>query len=541
MNWQERLINKTVTKKMEKSKTYKNHLWTLLFLVLIIPWKNTVYSQGLFNDGAAMTVESGALLHVDGDGNGNYTHSSTGTIDIDGDMEVEGNWTNNGSNNVFTGIGTDGTVKLVGTTQQEVGGSGWTDFENLTVNNPSGAKMTVNSNRVNGTLTLTNGTLTLNSNTLIINNTATSAITRTSGYILSETNDGSPNPCNSRVQWNIGEASSSSAFTIPFVTSGAIYIPITTTITTAGTGASGNITAATYPTADDNTPYPSYPETVTSVAPDPLYAIDRYELIAFESYTANPTVDIEMTYDPADIVGNTIPEANIQAQAWSGSQWQAPTGTVDEATNKVSFTGISMSRAWVLTNNNNPLPIELVEFKAKCNNDKVELTWATQTETNNNYFTIFKSHALQDWDIMADFLPGAGNSESRIDYSYTDYSPYDITYYRLKQTDFNGDYSYSDIISATCAENGDVTDFEISSISFNENRELNINLNSVKGGVYHFILYDDVGKQLIRENYNSIAGDNLMSYNLSHLSDGIYMFTVYNNDKKVTKKILLQN
>ncbi len=526
-------------KKMKRKRTYKIHLWVVSLIVLIIPWSSVLYSQGIYNNGALVIIQSTATVHIDGDGNGKFTNltggGSDGQIDINGTMEVEGAWTNNAANNVFTNVGTDGTVKLVGTTEQEVGGSNWTDFENLTLDNSAGVKMMITDNRVNGILTLTSGPVTLNSKTLIINSTETGAISATSGYILSETTDG-----DSRIQWNIGESTPGNIYVIPFYSStGPVIIPLSTTVTSGGTG-SGNITVATYPTADDNTPYADYPATVSSMNPDPLYAMDRFFLIAMNSYTGNPTVDIELTYDPADITGNTIPEANLQAQAWDGSSsWLAPTGTVDAAANKVAYTGISTSRVWVLTNNDNPLPIELVDFKAACDNNKVELTWTTATETNNDYFTIEKSPELQNWSPLAD-VDGAGNSSSVISYSYADENPNrDVTYYRLKQTDFDGKYSYSGPISAYCYtsdNNIDVTSMQITS----ENNLL-INFSSDKGGLHHFNLYDDRGRLITDENVPADSGKNVLTYNLNNLSSGIYMFTIYNNSKSVTKKLLIQN
>ncbi len=523
---------------------------TILHIILMLLFAAGAYSQGVYNNGVLVVIQSGNLAHIDGDGNGKYTNStgggSDGKIDINGTMEVEGTWTNNAANNVFTNVGTDGTVKLLGTTEQEVGGSNWTDFENLTLDNSVGAKMMITDNRVNGILTLTSGPVTLNSKTLIVNNTSTGSISYTvNGYIVSETNDGSPNPCNSRIQWNIGEGTGS--YVIPFgVTGGAVKIPLTVAVTSGGTGATGNITAATYSTADANTPYASYPSTVTNMNPDPLYAIDRFTLVAFNSYSANPTANLTIQYDPADITGNTIPEANIQAQAWDGSaQWLAPVGSVNTTSKTVSgINGISASRVWVLTNNNNPLPIELTDFKAICdkNSDgyrKVNITWTTVSETNNDFFSIEKSLETQNWNLLAT-VSGAGSSSSVISYSYTDERPNaDVTYYRLMQTDFDGKYSYSDPISAYCYtsdNNIDVTSMQITS----ENNLL-INFSSDKGGMHHFNLYDDRGRLITDENVPADSGKNILTYNLNNMSNGIYMFTIYNNSKSVTKKILIQN
>lgn len=94
------------------------------------------------------------------------------------------------------------------------------------------------------------------------------------------------------------------------------------------------------------------------------------------------------------------------------------------------------------------LPIELLEFNAKRNDRYVDLTWQTATETNNNYFTVEKSTDGFNFTSIGN-LPGAGNSTNILMYKLIDSSPTQdrISYYRLKQTDFDGTFKYSDIVS----------------------------------------------------------------------------------------------
>lgn len=93
------------------------------------------------------------------------------------------------------------------------------------------------------------------------------------------------------------------------------------------------------------------------------------------------------------------------------------------------------------------LPVELVSFEGY--NDKTynTLNWVCATETNNNFFTIESSIDNIDWVVLTT-VGGAGTSNINTFYSYKDFSYTKDTYnyYRLKQTDFNGDYKYSDII-----------------------------------------------------------------------------------------------
>ena len=90
-----------------------------------------------------------------------------------------------------------------------------------------------------------------------------------------------------------------------------------------------------------------------------------------------------------------------------------------------------------------PLPIQLIEFTAKVVDYFVNLKWVTATEINNDYFTLQRSIDGHQWENIKN-IDGAGNSNSEITYHYTDNHPLEgISYYRLKQTDFDGRTSNS--------------------------------------------------------------------------------------------------
>lgn len=94
----------------------------------------------------------------------------------------------------------------------------------------------------------------------------------------------------------------------------------------------------------------------------------------------------------------------------------------------------------------NSLPINLLHFTAKPEQNQVHLNWQTASEQNNDFFTLEKSKDAHNWTPFFD-TTGAGNSNVLLSYSHIDKNPYEgYTYYRLKQTDYNGDYSYSNIL-----------------------------------------------------------------------------------------------
>ena len=97
-------------------------------------------------------------------------------------------------------------------------------------------------------------------------------------------------------------------------------------------------------------------------------------------------------------------------------------------------------------NNEVPLPIELLSFKARELQNTVLLSWTTATETNNDYFTIERSDDANTFETLA-VVAGVGNSSIKNSYEMIDNYPMNgPNYYRLKQTDYDGKFSYSQIL-----------------------------------------------------------------------------------------------
>jgi hypothetical protein len=96
------------------------------------------------------------------------------------------------------------------------------------------------------------------------------------------------------------------------------------------------------------------------------------------------------------------------------------------------------------------LPIKLMYFNCTPTADNsVNTSWATATETNNKEFEVQRSADGNIWQTIAT-VPGAGNSDKTLYYNYNDDSPLaGISYYRLKQIDYDGNYTSSTVQSVT--------------------------------------------------------------------------------------------
>lgn len=129
----------------------------------------------------------------------------------------------------------------------------------------------------------------------------------------------------------------------------------------------------------------------------------------------------------------------FNSQTYSISEDTSMTFSLSDTTNSSRFNLIISPQI------SGALPIQLLFFQAKAVDGHVELNWKTATEINNDFFTIERSNKSQEWEAIA-VLDGAGTSQQALEYHFVDQQPLaGSSYYRLKQTDFDGTFTYSEI------------------------------------------------------------------------------------------------
>ncbi|MFO0435222.1 MAG: arabinofuranosidase catalytic domain-containing protein [Sphingobacteriaceae bacterium] len=176
-----------------------------------------------------------------------------------------------------------------------------------------------------------------------------------------------------------------------------------------------------------------------------------------------------------------------------------------------------------------PLPVELISFKAEVCENNVCLNWKTASELNNDYFSVERSGDAVNWNELKR-VKGAGNSQRTLDYSTMDYEPLPgISYYRLKQTDYDRNFKYSKIESVVFANTSNV------GIYPNPNNGA-LNLNNCKA--YDKLTITDV---LGRKVYSAEVQKDSMQLDLNMLDNGSYFIVLSNsvNGKKFTSKIII--
>lgn len=183
----------------------------------------------------------------------------------------------------------------------------------------------------------------------------------------------------------------------------------------------------------------------------------------------------------------------------------------------------------------NPLPISLIEFKhTTADENVVVLEWTTASETNNAYFEVERSADGFHFDPISEKIQGT-NGNALVKYQWEDTRPLSGTaYYRLKQTDFNGEFSVSEIIYVyiTQGENQAVTIFPNPSEGM-----VNIQFSGMQNPLME--VFGGNGQKLFSRNINSTAERTLQNFDFSNFQKGIYLIRLSEGTQIVTKKLVL--
>ena len=348
-------------------------------------------------------------------------------------LNVNGDFTNNGT---FTS--SSGTVTFTGS--GTIGGSSVTTFNNLTINGASiSVDLSANTTTVQNTLTLTNGKLDTKGYTLNIGTTSTNGTVSggsATAYVVAYDNGTTIG----KVKHYINSAASY-VFPIGDATN---YTPLTYSDNSGTLASDASITVYTKPSKISglNSAINNYLNRFWEVTPNGI---------------TNPDYDISYTFVNGDLSPGTNATLLYPIKL-SGIIWYKPTGTSfttgtaigngSVSGSTLTWTGLtSFSSLSGVADQPVALPISLISFTGKNAGADNELKWVTASEKNNNYFTIEKTTDGTVFDILG-VINGAGTSNAILDYKYTDYNVSSkLNYYRLKQTDYDGVFKYTDLIS----------------------------------------------------------------------------------------------
>jgi hypothetical protein len=284
---------------------------------------------------------------------------------------------------------------------------------------------------------------------------------------------------------------------------------------------------------------------VTSVT-SPLTDVSSMEYWVLDQTvgTGNATVTLYWENATASGINNC---ADLTVAHWTGTSWDEKPATAS-GTCSGAGTGSVLTNAVVTTfspftfgsktNSVNPLPVELLSFDAEPCGGKVCTSWTTASEQNNDFFSVERSPDGISFEI-AGIVDGAGTSTSVLNYAYTDNTPYSgISYYRLKQTDNNGDFTYSAVRMVNL-----VAQLELTMDVFpnpNDGSEIQVKLAG-PGEEVLVVVYDASG----RESYSKVivtgGAETVYAIDPSgKLAPGLYLITAGSEDKFVSKKLIIK-
>ena len=396
------------------------------------------------------------------------------------------------------------------------------------------------------------GRVNLNGNTLNVlsplNNGINIISATTARYIYGETGN-----FNSKVRWNIGTTNAYTRFAIPFA-KGSGTANATPFAFAVDSGVQvDTMTVSTYGTPATNLPWPTAaPYNVTNLnsynnllTPDNSAAtVDRFWYVGFSSPSViNDTIALSYASNEIPLSPYNDPTL-LKAQYWnpnagaSGS-WMLPSlgyyGTLFNVSGVVVPSPV-LNNVWALASNSSPLPIELVDFRGKYINNQSVLSWVTASEKNNDYFVLERSEDAREFTQIGK-VDGAGNSNSFLNYQFIDAKPINqVAYYRLKQVDFDGQYSYSQVIAL---RNNQKLNTEIKAYPNPSNGNFLItNIPFEDGDNFVSQVFNIQGELLKKDLHISESSGNLL-LQLNELKSGVYLVSLTNGYTTVSTRVIL--
>ncbi|TVQ07197.1 MAG: T9SS C-terminal target domain-containing protein, partial [Bacteroidetes bacterium] len=448
-----------------------------------------------------------------------------GEVKISGTLDMDFNTLTLGGDLVVEETGNlvseDGTLVFNGSASQQLQIREPLTVSGFTLNNAAG--ITINDNlSVSHVLTLDTGVVQMPGHILTLGNTTqTGSLTSSGGYV-----DGTY-----RV-WL--DATGGLEIRLP-LGYGDDYAPVDL-LFDGGFVSPGTLTARFDKILPDNY-YGNLPVTdgdvvVNNLSSEGYWHIQPGNGLATEMYdiTLGIPASMETSIGNADLL-------RIVKREDINDDWVIP-GSFESATvSSITHSGVIGFSEFALGGNSldNPLPIELLHFTATETEGNVLLTWATGSETNNDYFTLERSLDLKHVEAIG-HVAGAGNSARTLHYRFADTSPLEgISYYRLKQTDFDGAFEYSQWAALERGLDG----FSLRIVSvLQQNDHVQLWAEAPVGQPLQIEVYDLYGRNLYQTQL--VPETHLFQYSFSAEIKGMAIIRVSSTKETAVKKIVVR-
>ena len=418
---------------------------------------------------------------------------------------VKGNWINNGTLTYRTS-----TFYFNGSSLQTISGSANLNFYNVELNNSAGMALSPNTGVVTAfrhLLTFTSGKITLNDYDLELeaSQDGSSGISGSPG----STNFIVTNGTGVFRRYNIGSAAGKRTTALyPIGYTSSTYSPVTLNVTSTTTtdNFSARVSQGVYYAGTSGSVYTTK-------------TVDRtWNVSEGTAGGSNVTLTFQWT---SSLETTSFTRNSCYVGHYTGGAWQVSGNAAASGSNpytRTSGTQTSFS-PFAIASGSSPLPVELLTFDAKPNNDQVLTKWSTASEKNNDFFTLERSKDGVNFEKLKT-VPGAGNSDRIVNYAEKDEEPLNgISYYRLKQTDYDGKTSYSQIVPIEFNSSSNAR------VQYNtaENNATTLYYNLSANALVTIEIIDSNGKQIavLSENQYQYFGTHQQTLNFEG-SAGIY-------------------
>ncbi|MDP3930536.1 MAG: T9SS type A sorting domain-containing protein [Bacteroidota bacterium] len=247
---------------------------------------------------------------------------------------------------------------------------------------------------------------------------------------------------------------------------------------------------------------------------------------------------VTLNYDLA-LLGSVSSESSIRIASRIANTWAVDSNTVLNVSNRTAANTVSNTAMGVFTGTDitAPLPVQMSFFTAMASNEDVILSWATASELNNKGFELERSYDGINFENFG-FVKGAGNSVRTQRYSATDINAFtnsNTLYYRLKQIDFDGMYTYSSI----AVVNKNALEGFVSNVFPNPFvSDFIVQINTPQSGKAELTLIDITGKIVASRTDDLVIGGNLIDFTETAANSGVYFLTIKQGDFYTVQKIV---
>lgn len=500
----------------------------------------TISGSGAMNATSDVIINTGASYRNTNTGGLFITDRLTGTgefiNDTNGSLNYSGN-NNAGANfdiTTFTASASGNTMTYARAGDMQLRTTSDTDnnYHNLVIDTDAGGDdVTMVANvTVDNLLTFTQGEIVLDA----FNLTMGAGATMSGGSATSYAN---MNGAGRVIQNYSGVATSAI-----LIGEGNQYSPVNSFEITQGTfGASPSvtfsITDANHPNRDtDNTGAGGDDDGTAAVA-----YISRYWTVSPNDITS-ARYNASYTYLDADITGTEANMVGVVYRTPSGESfmdWRVQ-GVVNASTNTVLITNMdAFGDLYAMDNTTDRLPIVLLSFDAEATESTVELEWVTVSEENNDFYTVERSQDGVNFDEVLT-VAGAGNSNNLLYYQAVDNDPLiGRSFYRLKQTDFNGGFEYSEMRSVLINHISVPYEIKLFPNPVNRGSILKIEFEEflVQDSNSEVVLMDLRGKRVKSIALGPQVKRHVEFHIPSGLDEGIYLLSLINNGKSVRQRL----